>query len=181
MTSRSGCRKPDRNCARKVCLRDSLRIADCGMRIGVRADLRLLARVTATRINKWIARIINSSTLSFAMNGYEKTLWVLPALADASPLVYGLLPYQTQRVVPFAVVFVCSWASTVVAVVVLTSLFLQTRRMIPSRSDGALTADACIRGTSLAVCVLLTVGRAEQHVRPDRRYVFSSSQVLPGS
>jgi hypothetical protein len=71
------------------------------------------------------------------MNKYERALWILPAVADASPLAYGIaMPYWRM---PALVAFVCSFASIVIGISVLAAIpILRTWRTIPRPSDGAL-------------------------------------------
>jgi hypothetical protein len=76
------------------------------------------------------------------MTTSEKTLWMLPALADASPFVFYAvtLTLAWQRV-PSVIAAVAVFAPLVVGVAVLITVpILKWRGIIPRRSDGALIA-----------------------------------------
>ncbi len=71
------------------------------------------------------------------MNNREKALWIFPAIADASPLLYGVAIVYWHP--PWAVAVICSFAPIVVGILVLLAIpILRNRAAIPRHSDGAL-------------------------------------------
>jgi hypothetical protein len=73
------------------------------------------------------------------MNKYEKLMVILPAVADAGPLLYYGPMVEWRRSAPYAIAITCSLAPLVVGISLLIALpILRRRGTIPRRSDGAL-------------------------------------------